>query len=608
MWPMPTLLPIRRNRAGSKCLILAPPSFEGGLFSDLLMTRPSSKLIPPYDGRLIDLHVQDEEREEMFEYASRLNSIQLSARAVCDLELLATGAFSPLDRFMGREDYASSVWCMRLSAGTIFPIPVTLPIPDGAKIELDSDIALHDLHNNILAVMTVEEIYEWNREEFSQHVLATQDLKHPLNAELARWGSLNISGRLQVLALPKHFDFQALRLTAHETRQRLETLGNENVVAFQTRNPPHRGHEEMCRRAVDSIGATLLFHPTVGLTKPGDVKAFTRMKAYKALIENYFNKQDTLLSLLPLAMRMAGPREAVWHMIIRRNYGANHFIVGRDHASPGRDSTGNNFYSSTAAQELALQFSDEIGVKPVIFDEIVYLPDEDHYQEKSTIGKDKRYFSMSGTQMRGNLRGGNRPPEWLCRPEIADIITATPHNNGFCVWLTGLSGAGKSTIAELLTAFLSENGRSVTLLDGDVVRTHLSKGLGFSREDRDTNIRRIGFVAAEIVRHGGVAICAAVSPYRSARDQVRATFDTGLFIEVFVDAPISVCEQRDVKGIYARARRGEIKNLTGIDDPYEPPEKAEVILDTENHSAEQNARRLFDHLADLGFVTTNSAW
>lgn len=564
-----------------------------------------SSLISPYGGNLVDLTVSDEERSELLDYANTLPSLQLSTRAVCDLELLATGAFSPLDRYMGKADFERVVSEMRLTDGVVFPIPVALPISSDAKVKPDTDIALCDTRNNPLAVMTVEEIYEWDRAEFSRCVLGTRDLRHPLNAEISRGGNRNISGKLRVPSLPKHFDFPELRLTPQQTRERLETFGNPNVAAFQTRNPLHRGHEEICRKAMAAADATLLMHPTVGLTREGDVDHFTRVRSYKALIEKYFSADAAVLAVTPLAMRMAGPREAVWHMLVRRNYGTNHFVVGRDHASPGAGSNGKPFYEATEAQEMALQFSDELGVKALTYDEIIYLPDEDRYEEVSKIENSQRYFPMSGTRMREDLKAGKPLPDWFARAEVADVLTQSflpPNKQGVCVWFTGLSGAGKSTIGEILTVLLNENARNVTLLDGDVVRTHLSKGLGFSREDRDTNILRIGFVASEIVKHGGVAICAAVSPYRATRDQVRKMFERDRFIEVFVDTPISVCEQRDVKGLYAKARRGEIKEFTGIDDPYEPPDNADVILNNDKNSARENAEKVMDHLRVLGFV------
>jgi sulfate adenylyltransferase len=383
-------------------------------------------------------------------------------------------------------------------------------------------------------------------------------------------------------------------------------MGLDNTVAFQTRNPLHRIHEELTRRAADEVQGSLLIHPVVGLTKPGDVDHYTRVRIYRSLVENYYDSQRTLLSLLPLAMRMAGPREALWHAIIRRNYGASHFIVGRDHAGPGKDSSGKPFYGPYDAQELLQQHEEEIGVKMVPFKELLYVEDRGEYVEANQVPEGANVKSISGTQVREEyLAQGKLLPEWFTRPETASILAQMHpprHGQGFCVWFTGLSGAGKSTIAEIFTSLLLERGRQVTVLDGDVVRTHLSKGLGFSREDRDTNILRIGFVAGEIVRHQGIAICAAISPYRAARNQNRALVGEDRFIEVFVDTPLEVCEQRDIKGMYARARRGEIKGFTGIDDPYEPPMNPEITLETVTVTPMENAQKIITYLETNGFL------
>jgi sulfate adenylyltransferase len=565
-----------------------------------------SPLIAPYGGTLVDLMVPAEMRDDVKARASQLPSIQLSARSVCDLELLATGAFSPLDRFMGHVDQQRVLDEMRLQSGQLFPLPVTLPIEASPALHLDRDIALRDTKNDLLAVMTLEEIYPWDLAEVAHKAFGTLDLRHPLVAEMHHWGKLNISGHLRVLQLPKHYDFQELRLTPAQTRARLEGFGYSNVVAFQTRNPLHRVHEELTKRAALEVGGVLLLHPVVGMTKPGDVDHYTRVRAYKALATGYYDPHRILLALLPLAMRMAGPREALWHALIRRNHGANHFIVGRDHAGPGNDSTGKPFYGPYDAQDLLQRYSAELGVNMVPFRELLYLPDEERYEEVSRIPSGTRTASISGTQVREQyLNPGQKLPSWFTRPEVAEILAETyppRHRQGVCIWLTGLSGAGKTTTAEGLTALLLEHGRQVTLLDGDVVRTHLSKGLGFSKEDRDTNIRRIGFVAAEIVQHGGVAICAAVSPYRAARNDVRNLVGTDHFVEVFVDTPLAVCEKRDTKGMYAKARRGEIKNFTGIDDPYEAPENPEITLDTVTQTPEDNARLVLQHLLQRGFV------
>lgn len=563
-------------------------------------------LITPYGGKLIDLTAAADEVAELRERAGRLPAMQLSERSVCDLELLATGGFSPLDRFMGQEDHRRVLEEMRLAGGHLFPIPVTLPVE--ASPDLDREIALRDSKNELLAIMTIEEIYEWDRKEVATKVFRTEDVRHPLVAEMHRWGKLNVSGRLKVVQLPRHYDFQELRLTPAQTRARLERLGHSKVVAFQTRNPLHRAHEELTKRAVQERSAALLLHPVVGMTKAGDVDHYTRVRTYKALASSYYDPGRILLALLPLAMRLAGPREALWHAVIRRNYGANYLIVGRDHASPGSDSRGKPFYGPYDAQELVARFQDELEIGMVPFRELVYLPDEGRYEEASNVPPGKTTISLSGTQVREDyLQNGRLLPSWFTRREVAEILSETyppRHRQGVCIWFTGLSAAGKSTAAEVLTVLLLEHGRQVTVLDGDVVRTHLSRGLGFSREDRDTNIRRIGFVAAEIARHGGTVICAAVSPYRASRNDVRNMVGSENFVEVFMDTPLEICEQRDIKGLYARARRGELKGFTGVDDPYEAPEHAEIRLSDPRKTPEANARAILDYLTKKGFIKT----
>jgi sulfate adenylyltransferase len=479
-------------------------------------------------------------------------------------------------------------------------------VSDVAGLECGKDVALRDATNELIAVMTVEEVYEWDPALEASRVFGSTDARHPLIAEMSTWEKRYVSGPLRVVSLPKHYDFVELRRTPAQVRAALEAMGTPNVVAFQTRNPIHRAHEELTKRAASSIDGSLLIHPVVGLTKPGDIDHYTRVRIYKTLVEKYYDKDLTLLSLLPLAMRMAGPREAVWHAIIRRNCGANHFIVGRDHAGPGLDSNGEPFYGPYDAQELLSRYETEIGVRMIPFKELVYLPSEDRYEESDRVPAGTRTASISGTQVRNDYLGNGKPlPEWFTRPEIAAILgqlSPPMHQMGFCVWFTGLSGAGKSTIADILAVFLMERGRQVTVLDGDVVRTHLSKGLGFSKEDRDTNIRRIGFVASEIVRHRGVVICAAVSPYRSTRNECRVAIGEDRFFEIYVDTPIEVCEQRDTKGMYAKARRGEIKGFTGVDDPYESPLKPELRLTTSDCSPEDDARRVLQLLFDRGFL------
>jgi sulfate adenylyltransferase len=561
------------------------------------MTRPAQRLVTPYGGELIDLIVPAEEAVDLAEYAKTLPSIALSARTICDLELLAVGAFSPLDHFMTSADHERVLNEMRLADGHIFPMPVTLPTDDVSQIVAGREIALRDQRNNIVAVMKVDEIYESDPNEFAAKVLGTQDPAHPLVAESRSWGRFNLAGRPRVIALPKYYDFPELRLTPHQSRESLGRLAKTAVVAFQTRNPLHRAHEELVRCAMHDTGGALLLHPVVGMTRPGDIDHYTRVRTYRSLVSNCFGNDEVVLALLPLAMRFAGPREALWHALIRRNYGASHFIVGRDHASPGADSNGDPFYEPYAAQELVAEHADEIGMTVVPFREYSYDKASGKYREDGGT-------TISGTAVREEyLSKGRELPEWFTRPEIARILQdAYPaaERQGFCLWFTGLSAAGKSTIAEIVSAMLLRYGRQSTLLDGDLVRRHLSAGLGFDKAGRDENIRRIGFVASEIVRHNGVAICAAISPYRETREEIRKMFGQGRFIEVFVDTPLAVCEDRDPKGMYAKARRGDIKDFTGIDDAYEAPLHAEITLRTVSHEPDACARLVLEFLMARG--------
>ena len=565
-----------------------------------------STLVSPYGGQLIDLiNTPTDQKSNLEHMAKTLPSLQLSPRALCDFELLATGGLSPLDRFMGEQDYLSVLRSMRLGSGLLFPIPITLPVRSDWPGSIGSTVTLRDGGNNILAVMRIEERYRRDHRAECLAVAGTLDPAHPLVAEMEFWGEDCISGPLTALRLPRHYNFLDLRLTPAQTRKRLKEMGRSAVVAFQTRNPIHRAHEELTKRAAADVGGSLLIHPVVGLTKPGDVDAHTRVRCYRALVNHHYDHEQTLLAVIPLAMRMAGPREAIWHALVRRNYGASHFVVGRDHAGPGIDSTGRPFYAPEAAQALALEYQDELGVQIQPFEELVYHADEERYVPASSAQPDK-VRRISGTDVRDKyLSRGVSLPSWFTRPEVSQILEETHvslHKRGLCVWFTGLSGAGKSTIASILTEQLVEAGRAVTVLDGDIVRTHLSKGLGFSRADRDANVLRIGFVASEIVRHNGVVVCAAVSPYESTRQQVRDMVGAMHFVIVHVATPLSVCETRDVKGLYAKAKRGEVSGVTGIDDPYEAPEQPDVVVDGSDGDPMAPADRIFTVLEQKGFV------
>jgi sulfate adenylyltransferase len=568
-----------------------------------------ANLIAPYGGKLVNLVVEGPEREELLARAAQLPSIKISMRALCDLELLATGGFSPLTTFMGKADYERVLREMRLADGTLWPLPITLTVDPKELPVVGEDLVLRNANNDVIAILTLDEVYHWDAEKEAALAYGSTDSKHPMVSEMTRWGKVCISGPLKVLNLPKYHDFVELRHTPAQVRAKLAEMGNDNVVAFQTRNPLHRIHEELTKRAAAAVNGSLLIHPVVGMTKPGDVDHYTRTRTYKALVENYYDKKTTLLSLLPLAMRMAGPKEALLHAIVRRNHGVNHFIVGRDHAGPGNDSAGKPFYGPYDAQVLMKEHQAELGVKMVPFEMLVYLPDEDRYVEEKDVPKGAKTLNISGTQVRDEyLAKGKLLPEWFTRPEIAEILRQSyppRHKQGFCLWFTGLSGAGKSATAQIVTELLLEYGRQATVLDGDVVRTHLSKGLGFSKEDRDTNILRIGFVAGEITRHGGSVICAAISPYRAAREEARK-FVGENFIEIFMDTPVEVCEERDVKGLYAKARQaladGKPMGFTGIDDPYEAPVNPEITLQGYGSTPEENAHKVIAYLKEKGYL------
>ena len=569
-----------------------------------------AKLISPYGGnKLVNLVVTGEERDELLGRAPQLPSIKITMRNLCDLELIATGGFSPLDRFMGKADYERVLHEMRLSDGVLFPLPITLTADPKELPTVGEDIVLRNANNDVIAIMTLDEVYHWDLETEAALAYGSTDAKHPMVSEMARWNKVCISGPMKVVNLPKYYDFVELRRTPAQVRAILEGMGHDNVVAFQTRNPLHRIHEELTKRAAAQVGGSLLIHPTVGMTKPGDVDHYTRVRIYKALVENYYDKKSTMLSLLPLAMRMAGPKEVMLHAIIRRNHGANHFIVGRDHAGPGKDSTGKPFYGPYDAQENMRKYEHELGVKMIPFEELVYLPDEQRYVEGKDVPQGAKTLNISGTQVRDEyLAKGKLLPEWFTRPETAEILREMyppRHKQGFCIWFTGLSGSGKSATTQVITSLMLERGREVTILDGDVVRTHLSKGLGFSKEDRDTNILRIGFVAGEIVQASGAVICAAISPYRAAREEARKMVGEN-FVEVYMDTPVEVCEQRDVKGLYAKARQamadGHPMGFTGVDDPYEPPIAPEVTLKGYGATPEENAHTIIAYLEEQGFL------
>lgn len=570
-------------------------------------------LIAPHGGKLVNGLVGPERAAELKTASRDWPSWDLTPRQICDLELLLNGGFSPLQGFMGRKDYESVCSKMRLADGTLWPMPITLDVPAdplGKSLKHGDKLALRDAEGVMLAVLDVEEVWQPDREAEAKAVFGTTSPDHPGVAHLLnRTHPSYVSGRLEGLQLPLHYDFRHLRLTPEETRQEFARLGWRKVVAFQTRNPLHRAHQELTLRAAKEIEANLLIHPVVGMTKPGDLDHYTRVRCYQAILPGY-PQQTVKLALLPLAMRMGGPREAVWHAIIRKNFGCTHLIVGRDHAGPGSDKSGKPFYGPYEAQELLAKHEEELGVKMVDFKMMVYVQELDSYVPDNEVPEGVKPLNISGTEMRRRLAEGRELPEWFTYPDVAkELQRRHPprYRQGFTVFFTGLSGSGKSTIANaLMVKLLEVGGRPVTILDGDMVRKHLSSELGFSKEHRNINIRRIGYVASEITKNGGIAICAPIAPYESVRQEVREMIEPhGGFVLAHVSTSLDICEGRDRKGLYQKARAGILKEFTGISDPYEAPEKAEVVLDTAQLSPEESAQEILLHLEREGYFGVN---
>jgi sulfate adenylyltransferase len=560
-------------------------------------------LVAPHGGVLRELYLSASEADALKRHSAALPQWTLNQRQLCDLELLLSGGFSPLQGFLGRADYDRVLSEMRLADGTLWPIPITLDVDEAfaTKLSDHAQISLNDSQGTPLAVLTVEDVYFPDRIAEARAVFGTTDRTHPGVAELLdRTGPVYLGGKLQGIQPPPHYDFAALRQTPRQLRQWFAQHGWHRIVAFQTRNPMHRAHRELTLRAAEQVGAKLLIQPSVGRTKPGDVDHYTRVRCYRALLEHY-PKDHATLSLLPLAMRMGGPREALWHAIIRKNYGASHFIVGRDHAGPGKDAQGTPFYDPYAAQHLLAEHQEELGIQVVPFPAMVYAANRDVYLPQTEVDAQDDIRDISGTELRRRLHQGEAIPEWFTFPEVVKILRERHPANaqqGFALFFTGLSGSGKSTLAQAVLARLLETGsRPVTMLDGDEVRRHLSKGLGFSREDRNANITRIGYVASEVVRHGGIAICAPIAPYAEARAEARQLVQShGTFVEIHVSTPLEVCEARDRKGLYAAARAGKIKGFTGIDDPYETPATPELRIDSSGVTVTDAVDQVFDWL------------
>ncbi len=556
-----------------------------------------------------ELYVSWDSAQKLKLEAGNLPSWDLTPRQTCDLELLMNGGFFPLKGFMSQADYEGVVREMRLADGTLWPMPVTLDVSEkfAEGVEPGQDIALRDQEGVILAILSVTDKWVPEKAVEAEGVFGADDLAHPAVNYLHNVaGPVYLGGAVTGIQPPVHYDFKARRDTPNELRAFFRKLGWRKVVAFQTRNPLHRAHQELTFRAAREAQANLLIHPVVGMTKPGDVDHFTRVRCYEAVLDKY-PAQTTHLSLLNLAMRMGGPREALWHAIIRRNHGCTHMIVGRDHAGPGKNSQGKDFYDPYAAQELVRQHQAEIGIEMVDFRQMVYVQEKAQYFPVDEVPGGSTVLDISGTELRRRLREGLDIPDWFSFPEVvAELRRTSPPRSqqGFTVFFTGLSGSGKSTIANALMVKLMEmGGRPVTLLDGDVVRKHLSSELGFSKEHRDINIRRIGYVASEITKNGGIALCAPIAPYSATRRAVREMVEAyGAFIEVHVATSLEECERRDRKGLYKLAREGKIKEFTGISDPYEEPASPELRVDTEGTEVDHCAHQVLLKLEAMGLI------
>jgi sulfate adenylyltransferase len=555
----------------------------------------------PHGGTLINLFATGKEHADLSRATLSLPRIYLNSRQLCDLELLMDGAFSPLTGFLDQKDYESVVSSMRLANGILWPIPIVLDVDDITGYKKGMKVVLCDEYGKPLAILTITSIYEPDKRQEARRVYGSVNTDHfGVRYLLHQTGRYYIGGSVTGLSRVDRFDFMNFRKTPRELRRLFSKNKWESVIGFQTRNPVHRIHHAMMKQAALDFHAHVLLHPSVGLTKEGDIDYITRVHSYIALYDRYM-KDFAMLSLLPLAMRMGGPREALWHAIIRKNYGCTHFIVGRDHAGPGKDRDGVSYYGPYEAQELVNNYAKELNMTVISYKEMMYLPKMNVYVPEDKVPKRARVQNVSGTKVRELIRSGAHIPEWISYPEVVAELRrgiAKEKKEGVTIFLTGLPCAGKSTIARVLCGRLLEiQDKKVTFLDGDVIRQNLSKGLGFSKEDRNINIKRIGFVAGEVTRHGGIAICSAVAPYEEARQANRERISKyGTYIEVYVSTPLSVCRKRDVKGLYKRGTLGKVKGITGVDDPYEVPKKPELTIRTVHSTPLAAANRILTYL------------
>ncbi|KAK0504787.1 hypothetical protein EDD18DRAFT_313267 [Armillaria luteobubalina] len=553
----------------------------------------------PHGGVLKDLVARDASiSRQLKEEAESLPELVLTERQLCDLELITNGGFSPLEGFMTEKDYQSAVDTLHLTNGVLFPIPITLDVSgeviNRLSIQPGSRVSLRDPRDEEpLAIITVEDIYKPDRVKEAIQVFGADDPAHPSVSYLRRRvQDFYIGGKLQAIQAPAHFDYVALRFTPAELRSHFKKLSWRKVVAFQTRNPMHRAHRELTVRAARQRQANVLIHPVVGLTKPGDVDHYTRVRVYEAIMAKYPNGMGHL-ALLPLAMRMAGPREAVWHAIIRKNFGATHFIVGRDHAGPGKNSQGKDFYGPYDAQDLVTKYEEELQIEMVPFQQMTYLPSTDEYQPADEVPKGVQTLDISGTELRRRLKTGASIPDWFSYDAVVKTLRESypPRNQqGFVILLTGLHNSGKNKIAKALQVSLNEQGgRSVSLLLGENVKQEGSSETGFTEAERHENAERIAFVAAELARAGAAVVAAPIAPQERTRQAIKDTIvhsggAGGNFFLIHVATPLEHCERTDRRGAYARARRGEIVGFPGVDQEYETPSGADLTVNVVSQS------------------------
>ncbi|MBT8420610.1 MAG: bifunctional sulfate adenylyltransferase/adenylylsulfate kinase [Gammaproteobacteria bacterium] len=546
-------------------------------------------------------------KTESVEYASHT----LSMRQTCDLELLLNGGFFPLSGFMDRQTYESVLSDLRLGDGSVWPMPIVLDVNAAfaETLEPGGKLALRDDEGFMLAVLDIEDIWQPDKKQEAQAVYGTLSREHPgVRALFDDVGDYYVGGRLTGIQLPMHSDYEELRHTPAELRRSFAKLGWRRIVGFHTSQPMHRLQWEVTMHAAKTAQAHLLLHPVVGISRPGDLVYHARAKCYQAILQ-YYPHGLGMLSLLPLAMRMAGPREALWHALIRKNYGCTHFIVGNDHGGPWQTAEAMPaFYPRYAAQELVAEYQQEIGIEAVPLKRLCYAPKQNRFIEREeTDGTDEPCIRLSAREVAEHLSRGEELPDWFTWPQVLDALRAAhlPRSRqGITLFFTGLSGSGKSTLARIMYGkFIEQGDRPVTLLDGDIVRQNLSSELGFSKAHRDINIRRIGFVAAEITKNRGVAICAPIAPYAETRAAVRSLIEEhGAFVEIHVSTPLEICEARDRKGLYVKARKGIIPEFTGISDPYDIPENPELRIDTADLSPMQAAQEIFLYLLREGYL------